>query len=89
MQIDSAEEFDKIISVSWMHDEVIDELAAHGFPLALPFSQTYPLCCMDIRSFVDQFYQFVEGVSDHHKDIDELLRKVGFRLSEPRLGKSR
>ena len=31
---------------------------------------------MDIRSFVDQFYQFVEGVSDHHKDIDELLRKV-------------
>lgn len=28
MQIDNAEEFDKIISVSWMHDEVIDELAA-------------------------------------------------------------
>ncbi|KAL7412016.1 putative exocyst complex subunit Sec15 [Mrakia frigida] len=76
MQVEDAEEFDRIISVCWIKDEVIDELAAHGFPLALPFSQTYPLCCIDIRQFVDQFYQFVEGVSDHHKDIDELLRKA-------------
>lgn len=47
-----------------------------GFPLALPFSQTYPLCCIDIRSFTEQYYQFSEGFAEHHRDIDDVLRKV-------------
>lgn len=48
------------------------------FPLALPFSQTYPLCCVDIRSFTEQYYQFAEGFAEHHRDIDDVLRKVCF-----------
>ena len=47
-----------------------------GFPLALPFSQTYPLCCIDIRSFTEQYYQFSEGFAEHHRDIDDVLRKA-------------
>lgn len=46
-----------------------------GFPQAMPFSQTYPMCCINIRSFVEQFYQFADGVAQHHVDIDEVLRK--------------
>jgi ABC-type transporter Mla subunit MlaD len=42
----------------------------------MPFSQTYPMCCINIRNFVDQFYQFTDGVAQHHVDIDEVLRKV-------------
>jgi hypothetical protein len=29
-----------------------------------------------IRDFVQRFYQFVEGVSQHHRNVDELLSKV-------------
>lgn len=45
----------------------------------MPFSQTYPMCCINIRSFVEQFYQFADGVAQHHVDIDEVLRKVSRR----------
>ncbi len=49
----------------------------------MPFSQSFPLCCILIRNLVDQFYQFVEGVDQHHADIDELLRNVSsFGLGE-------
>lgn len=48
-----------------------------GFPQPMPFSQTYPMCCINIRNFVDQFYQFTDGVAQQHLDIDEVLRRVG------------
>lgn len=60
--------------------------------MSLPFSFTFSRCCKNvshprlytemgvdffqIRSFVQKFYQFIEGVSQHHRDIDELLGKV-------------
>jgi exocyst complex component 6 len=34
---------------------------------------------LQIRSFIQKFYQFVEGVSQHHRNIDELLSKVSRR----------
>lgn len=49
-----------------------------GFPQQMPFSQTYPMCCINIRNFVDQFYTFTDGVVQQHLDIDEVLRKVCF-----------
>lgn len=45
------------------------------FPLALPFSQTYPLCCIDIRNLTDQYYQFSDGFSQSHRDVDDILKK--------------
>jgi len=60
--------------------------------MSLPFSLTFSRCCKNvshprlytergvdffqIRGFVQKFYQFIEGVSQHHRDIDELLGKV-------------
>lgn len=35
------------------------------------------MCCINIRNFVDQFYQFVEGVPHRRSGIDEVLRRVG------------
>ncbi len=29
-----------------------------------------------IRGFIQQFYAFVEGVSQHHRNVDDLLCKV-------------
>ena len=31
---------------------------------------------MQIRNFVNKYYQFVEGVAQYQRDIDELLGKV-------------
>jgi hypothetical protein len=45
------------------------------FPLFLPFSQTYPLCCIDIRNLTDQYYRFSEGFSQSHRDVDDILKK--------------
>ncbi len=37
-----------------------------------------------IRSFVHNFYQFIEGVAQHHRNIDDLLSKVSFPANTPR-----
>lgn len=50
------------------------------FPCVLPFSQMYPLCCIDIRNFLNQFYFFLDDHFQHSDIIDETLRKV-FTLS--------
>ncbi|BGO99036.1 Exocyst complex component SEC15 [Rhodotorula toruloides] len=79
MVINDEEEFGKVVSVTWLPSSgewSAEQLKSSGFPLALPFSQTYPLCCVDIRSFTEQYYQFAEGFAEHHRDIDDVLRKA-------------
>ncbi len=48
------------------------------------FTRNHPiniyLMFPQIRSFVQNFYQFLEGVSQHHRDIDDLLSKVSINL---------
>ncbi|KAL8781688.1 MAG: hypothetical protein Q9194_000191 [Teloschistes cf. exilis] len=44
------------------------------FPCVLPFSQMYPLCCIDIRNFLNQFYFFSDDHFQHPKIIDETLK---------------
>ncbi|RVX69523.1 hypothetical protein B0A52_06587 [Exophiala mesophila] len=56
MPIQNAEEFEKVVNVSWYTpDRPIQEMT---FPTVFPFSQMYPLCCIDIRNFLNQFYFF-------------------------------
>ncbi|POY70555.1 hypothetical protein BMF94_6469 [Rhodotorula taiwanensis] len=80
MVVNDADEFDKVVSVTWLPangEWSVEQLKGPSrFPLALPFSQTYPLCCVDIRSFTEQYYQFAEGFAEHHRDIDDVLRKA-------------
>jgi hypothetical protein len=74
MAINSKEEYEKVVNVSWFHQEKdIDELT---FPCVLPFSQMYPLCCIDIRNFLNQFYFFSDDHFQHPTKIDDTLRKV-------------
>ncbi|KAL1873980.1 hypothetical protein VTK73DRAFT_681 [Phialemonium thermophilum] len=73
MAINSAEEYNKVLEVSWFHqDKSVEELT---FPCVLPFSQMYPLCCIDIRNFLNQFYFFSNDHFQHPNIIDETLRK--------------
>lgn len=78
MVVANTDELNKVLSVCWLKpgDDAI--LRSSGFPLSLPFSQTYPLCCMDIRNLVDQYYVFSDGFSftQNHREIDEILKKT-------------
>lgn len=74
MAINTREEYDKVVNVSWFSpDKPTGELS---FPCVLPFSQMYPLCCIDIRNFLNQFYFFSDDHFQHSGIIDETLRKV-------------
>ena len=53
-----------------------DLIPQTSFPCVLPFSQMYPLCCIDIRNFLNQFYFFSDDHFQHPSVIDETLRKV-------------
>ncbi|ORY63591.1 exocyst complex subunit Sec15-like-domain-containing protein [Pseudomassariella vexata] len=73
MAINSKEEYEKVVNVSWFSQDMdINELK---FPCVLPFSQMYPLCCIDIRNFLNQFYFFSDDHFQHPTKIDETLRK--------------
>lgn len=50
------------------------------FPLRLPFSKVFPTCCRDVSAFVHQFYQFAEGFSQTHGEMDDILKKVSALL---------
>ncbi|KAF2272768.1 exocyst complex subunit Sec15-like protein [Westerdykella ornata] len=72
MPITSMEDYDKVVSVSWYNPaKPREELK---FPLALPFSQMYPLCCIDIRNFLNQIYLFSDDYFQRTAIIDETLR---------------
>lgn len=77
MAIKNREEYDKVLNVTWYtSDKTPEELT---FPCVLPFSQMYPLCCIDIRNFLNQFYFFSDDNFQHPSIIDETLRKVSIR----------
>ncbi|KZZ93169.1 exocyst complex component Sec15 [Ascosphaera apis ARSEF 7405] len=76
MPIQNDEEYDKVLKMSWYDPEKPRE--EQTFPCVLPFSQMYPLCCLDIRNFVTQFYGFSNDDFNHQDVVDESLKKVRF-----------
>ncbi|KAF2434753.1 exocyst complex subunit Sec15-like protein [Tothia fuscella] len=71
MPINSLDEYDKVVNVSWYTPDTRREELI--FPCVLPFSQMYPLCCIDIRNFLNQIYQFSDENFQHSNVIDETL----------------
>jgi len=58
MPIQNVEEFEKVINVSWYTPD--QDPSTIRFPTVFPFSQMYPLCCINIRNFLNQFYFFAD-----------------------------
>ncbi|EON65887.1 hypothetical protein W97_05129 [Coniosporium apollinis CBS 100218] len=72
MPINSLDEYNKVVNVSWYTpDKDPEELT---FPCVLPFSQMYPLCCIDIRNFLNQVYLFSDDYFERSAVIDETLK---------------
>lgn len=93
MPIQTLEEFNKVLNVSWYSPEKPQEeqvyvggrpnrssyqLTPCRFPCVLPFSQMYPLCCIDIRNFLNQFYFFANDDFAHPNVIDKTVKEVSF-----------
>ncbi|CAJ0540697.1 Ff.00g076800.m01.CDS01 [Fusarium sp. VM40] len=73
MAINTPAEYEKVVNVSWFAQEKpMEELT---YPCVLPFSQMYPMCCIDIRNFLNQFYFFSDDHFQHPNVIDETLKK--------------
>lgn len=72
MPINNPDEYDKVVNVSWYAPE--QEREQVTFPCVLPFSQMYPLCCIDIRNFLNQIYLFSDDNFADSSVIDETLR---------------
>ncbi|KAB8349653.1 hypothetical protein FH972_023672 [Carpinus fangiana] len=72
MPISTIEEYDKIIDVGWYTpDKPREEIV---FPCVLPFSQMYPMCCIDIRNFLNQVYSAPDDTINRSSLIDETIR---------------
>lgn len=86
MPISNLDEYDKVVNVSWFTpDKQREELT---FPCVLPFSQMYPLCCIDIRNFLNQFYFFSDDHFQQPNVIDETLKKSLDQLLSNKVCKS-
>ncbi|KAF8165519.1 exocyst complex component, sec15 subunit [Crassisporium funariophilum] len=75
MKVQNGGDIDMVLDVVWVSETERNELKQMPLPNDLPWSQTFFSCCQDIRTFIQKFYAFVEGVSQHHRDIDEILSK--------------
>ncbi|THV08361.1 rsec15, partial [Dendrothele bispora CBS 962.96] len=73
MYVQSVQEVNTVLDTVWVSDDERQRIQQTPPPQNLPFSQTFYLCCEDIRGYIQKFYAFVEGVSQHHRNIDELL----------------
>ncbi|TVY83612.1 Exocyst complex component sec15 [Lachnellula suecica] len=84
MPISNMDEYDKVVNVSWFTpDKTREELT---FPCVLPFSQMYPLCCIDIRNFLNQFYFFSDDHFQHPNSLNQLLSEKVCNSLVERLG---
>ncbi|KAF8517783.1 exocyst complex subunit Sec15-like-domain-containing protein [Gautieria morchelliformis] len=80
MRVEGSSDRDAVIASVWLSDTETAEIKQTSLPMNLPWSQTFYLCCQDIHNFVNKYYQFVEGVAQYQRDIDELLGKAVDRL---------
>lgn len=51
----------------------------NSFPCVFPFSQMYPLCCVNMRNFIEMMYLFSDESSKDSGTIDETVRNVSKR----------
>ena len=75
MPINNPDEYGKVISVSWYTPppDGPQNPEEMEYPLVLPFSQMYPLVCIDIRNFLNQMYLFSDDHFRHTTVIDATL----------------
>ncbi|EIE89524.1 hypothetical protein RO3G_14235 [Rhizopus delemar RA 99-880] len=75
MTVENEEELKEVMQYTRFRPDR-EFIKKYGFPLRLPFSKVFPTCCRDVSFFVHQFYQFAEGFSQTHGEMDDILKKA-------------
>lgn len=76
MPINNSVEYEKVVNVSWYTPpEGQEDPEQITYPCVLPFSQMYPLVCIDIRNFLNQIYLFSDDHFRHTTVIDKTLKE--------------
>ncbi|CAG8464408.1 17265_t:CDS:10 [Cetraspora pellucida] len=73
MQVSFREEYEAVVDACWFKE---NHRISQGFPKTLPFSQAYPSCCLDIKNFVNQYYQFAEDDSKRYSYVDDIVQRT-------------
>ncbi|KAK5129521.1 hypothetical protein LTR08_003180 [Meristemomyces frigidus] len=83
MPVPNAAEYNKVLALTWYTPPPSEQAdpEAIEYPCILPFSQMYPLVCIDIRNLINQTYLFADDHFRHtsvvdgtlHRDLDDLL----------------
>jgi hypothetical protein len=76
MPINNSDEYAKVVNVSWYTPpDGQEDPETLTYPCILPFSQMYPLVCIDIRNFLNQIYLFSDDHFRHTTVIDKTLKE--------------
>ncbi|BFZ57322.1 Rab GTPase-binding exocyst subunit S15 [Savitreella phatthalungensis] len=76
MSVENEEDWEKIAAYCWYSEPPRPEgLPTPTYPRAFPFSQTYPLCCIEIRDYINEFYACADDLSNKHDEVEEILRR--------------
>lgn len=72
MSVDSPEDWEKIAAYCWYRSD--EDPYTLRYPAIFPFSQIYPLCCIEVRNFINEFYLYADELT-RSDDIEDLLRR--------------
>lgn len=63
----------KIANISWYKIDEKENKAS--FPRVLPFSQVYPLCCAEVRNFLQSLETFMGDLEHNEREVQTLIRQ--------------
>ncbi|KZS98038.1 exocyst complex component sec15 subunit [Sistotremastrum niveocremeum HHB9708] len=65
---------DNVVAAVIIRNDVRNDLQRQSTSL-FPWSKAFYSCSETLRKFIPAFYEFVDGVDQHYRDIDEILAK--------------
>lgn len=74
MVINTKDLYKKICTVSWYEGEV--PMSEMVFPVTVPFSSIYPLCCAEIRTFINYHQSFLDELQQDPAQIEDILKEA-------------
>ena len=64
--------YKRIAEVTWYTPDPSE--TNKKFPKTLPFSQIFPLCCAEIKTFMNYHYSFLDNLQHDLSQIEDILR---------------
>ncbi|KAF2858177.1 exocyst complex subunit Sec15-like protein [Piedraia hortae CBS 480.64] len=76
MPVETPSDYERVLSLSfYTPPEEQRDPSQMEYPCILPFSQMYPLVCMDIRNLLTQTYLFADDHFRHAATVDQKLQE--------------